>query len=431
MPSARSPAAASRSAPAAPLLQRKCGCGAGAGTSSRCPACERKRTLGLQTQLAVSTPGDHWEREADQAADRVLAGHGRPALTPLASAPLQRAGDQPHAPPSPVAESLARAGAPLDAGTRGFMESRFGHDFGRVRIHADAGAAASARAVGAHAYTVGSHIAFDTGRYAPHSGTGQRLLAHELAHVVQQGGGQAQTQSPTTLMREPSGKTATQRFFHYDGGEFGGRFDGEINAAAHKVALVMRLEIEDQGQPEGKAERLQRFRTRAKEVIESTWSGRHALQSVCHGSGEKFEANVRLEVGGGTPHHTVHLFADTPGERSNSNAWQQSDNEEKTRESPVLIDPKKPPTADNLRMATFRQTTTAHEFGHLMGLGHVVCPGSADRCYGITGEQKMDIMGYGSVVSQRDYAPFVRIMERYGQDHLPKECNTWRLVSPG
>lgn len=97
----------------------------------------------------------------------------------------------------------------------------------------------------------------------------------------------------------------------------------------------------------------------------------------------------------------------------------------------VPVDPRKPPTGQNVRQATFRQTAAAHEFGHLMGLSHVVCSGNEDRCYGITAEQKMDIMGIGSVVSPRDYAPFVRIMQRYGLDRLPRECNTWRLVAPG
>jgi outer membrane protein OmpA-like peptidoglycan-associated protein len=66
------------------------------------------------------------------------------------------------------------------------MEARFGHDFSRVRVHTDPTAARSARAVHALAYTVGSDIAFDAGRYAPDTGAGRRLLAHELAHVVQQ-----------------------------------------------------------------------------------------------------------------------------------------------------------------------------------------------------------------------------------------------------
>lgn len=89
--------------------------------------------------------------------------------------------------PPIVHETLAGSGSPLDPDTRAFMEDRFVHDFSRVRIHADARAAESARDVGAHAYTVGPNIAFDTGQYAPLTHTGRHLLAHELAHVVQQG----------------------------------------------------------------------------------------------------------------------------------------------------------------------------------------------------------------------------------------------------
>lgn len=85
--------------------------------------------------------------------------------------------------------TLAAGGAPLDSRTRRFMEQRFGHDFGRVRIHADSQAAASAHAVQARAYTLGQDVVFGRGQYAPATGTGRRLLAHELAHVVQQSGG--------------------------------------------------------------------------------------------------------------------------------------------------------------------------------------------------------------------------------------------------
>ena len=74
------------------------------------------------------------------------------------------------------------------------MEPRFGHDFSRVRVHADLNAARSAEAVGAQAYTVGSSVAFAFGRYAPASRDGQRLLAHELAYVVQQRGSSPQIQ---------------------------------------------------------------------------------------------------------------------------------------------------------------------------------------------------------------------------------------------
>jgi hypothetical protein len=106
--------------------------------------------------------------------------------------PLQRraASTSPVAGPAPpvVHEVLGSSGQPLDRTTRSFMESRFGADFSGVRVHADARAGRSADAVNALAYTVGSNVVFARGQYRPHESSGQRLLAHELAHVVQQGG---------------------------------------------------------------------------------------------------------------------------------------------------------------------------------------------------------------------------------------------------
>ena len=82
--------------------------------------------------------------------------------------------------------ALGESGQPLDSGTRQFMEARFGHDFGAVRVHADARAAESAEALGARAYTVGNHIVLGRDPAPPESVAGRRLFAHELAHVVQQ-----------------------------------------------------------------------------------------------------------------------------------------------------------------------------------------------------------------------------------------------------
>jgi Domain of unknown function (DUF4157) len=90
--------------------------------------------------------------------------------------------------PSEVHDVVGSPGSPLDAGVRAFMEPRFGHDFSAVRVHTDARAAASAGAVGARAYTVGSHIAFAAGAYSPATSAGQRLLSHELTHTIQQRG---------------------------------------------------------------------------------------------------------------------------------------------------------------------------------------------------------------------------------------------------
>src|SRR4051812_33827180 len=89
--------------------------------------------------------------------------------------------------PAIVGSVLAAPGRPLAGPVRTTMEAHFGHDFSRVRVHTDPTAARSARAVHALAYTVGSDIAFDAGRYAPETTAGRRLLTHELAHVVQQG----------------------------------------------------------------------------------------------------------------------------------------------------------------------------------------------------------------------------------------------------
>jgi hypothetical protein len=90
--------------------------------------------------------------------------------------------------PPVVEEVLGSPGRPLDAASRAFMESRFQHDFSRVRVHTDARAGSSASEIDARAYTAGRHVVFGTGQYAPHVPGGQRLLAHELTHVVQQEG---------------------------------------------------------------------------------------------------------------------------------------------------------------------------------------------------------------------------------------------------
>ena len=91
---------------------------------------------------------------------------------------------------SPVHDVInSGGGQPLDPGVRADMEARLGHDFGDVRVHHDTRAEESARAVNAHAYTVGPNIVFQRDRYDPSSETGRVTLAHELTHVIQQRSG--------------------------------------------------------------------------------------------------------------------------------------------------------------------------------------------------------------------------------------------------
>jgi hypothetical protein len=90
-------------------------------------------------------------------------------------------------PASPVHGVVGSGGgSPLDAATRATMESAFGTSFGQVRVHTDERASKSAESVGANAYTVGSDVVFRSGQYNPSTPTGQRTIAHELSHVVQQ-----------------------------------------------------------------------------------------------------------------------------------------------------------------------------------------------------------------------------------------------------
>jgi len=135
--------------------------------------------------------------ETDSAGPEALL-HGRTdALTPAAVMHLQTtAGNATvsaaleEREPSLVKEVVGSGGgSPLDRDTKGFMESRLGADFGDVRVHTDATASASAKSVQAHAYTVGSDVVFQSGKYAPESDSGKRMLAHELTHVVQQRSG--------------------------------------------------------------------------------------------------------------------------------------------------------------------------------------------------------------------------------------------------
>ena len=110
---------------------------------------------------------------------------------PVQPAPASATGAHPaHA---DVDDALATPGRPLDPSTRRAMESRFGYDFSGVRVHDDARAAATAAGIDAAAFTVGEDLVFGTGRFDPSGPAGRRLLAHELAHVVQQsrGGGGA------------------------------------------------------------------------------------------------------------------------------------------------------------------------------------------------------------------------------------------------
>lgn len=163
---------------------------------------ERAR-IAPQAKLPIGTPGDRFEREADQVADAVMRGSPA-AVTATSPPPVQRAcaacsQEEETIRGAPQGSTLntsanvtggithARGGgAPLGGAARAFFEPRFGQDFSNVRVHDDANAHGLARSLIARAFTVGNDIFFDRGEYAPTTEAGRRLLAHELTHVVQQ-----------------------------------------------------------------------------------------------------------------------------------------------------------------------------------------------------------------------------------------------------
>jgi len=166
-----------------------------------------KQILGkhrIQTKLKIGPANDQFEQEADRVADRVVSGvNNSEAIHAISGVDttqrmcddceeeLQRkanSGGAAHQVNHADTSALPQfnSGKALPADQRQFFESRIGHAFNDVRIHTDEQAAHSAQSMNARAYTLGRDIVFNTGEYRPGTIDGDRLLAHELTHVVQQ-----------------------------------------------------------------------------------------------------------------------------------------------------------------------------------------------------------------------------------------------------
>ncbi|HWB25902.1 MAG TPA: DUF4157 domain-containing protein [Chitinophagaceae bacterium] len=165
----------------------------------------------FQPKLSVNTPGDIYEQEADAMADKVMRMADSPFNHDVFFKPAnnivhrkcracEEEEQQVQRKESGAEEtqgadhldsyvsSLGASGQPMPENSRKFFEPKFGRDFSNVRLHTDSAAAKSAQSINALAYTAGNNIVFNTGQYSPGSSTGQRLIAHELTHVVQQTG---------------------------------------------------------------------------------------------------------------------------------------------------------------------------------------------------------------------------------------------------
>ena len=168
-------------------IQLRCACGARAAKDGACDECRSRKRV---QRHGPAGSGGPVERGAGSAGPVVAHGAG-----------------------AHVDAVLTRRGAPLDGATRRQMERSFGHDFSQVRVHTDHAAAASAQALGAQAYATGDHVVFGAGRYAPQTRRGLWLLAHELAHTVQQklGGDTAQARADSAAPEHDPSEDSADR----------------------------------------------------------------------------------------------------------------------------------------------------------------------------------------------------------------------------
>jgi hypothetical protein len=167
---------------------------------SRIPVHSRE-SIKAQTKLVVGAPKDKYEQEADRIGEQVMSAntatsaHLWPQFRGANEIRAKHGGNVPAHGSFEVNEkeenhlSAQEGDAPLPAAVRAYMEPRFGMDFSRVRIHTDAQSEQLNRILHSRAFTVGHEIFLRQGEYNPGSRSGQKLIAHELTHVVQQAGG--------------------------------------------------------------------------------------------------------------------------------------------------------------------------------------------------------------------------------------------------
>jgi hypothetical protein len=357
----------------------------------------------------------------------------------------------PQRPPGARPPAPQQLGLPLEAATRSSMEKRFGHDFGDVRVHADAQSAASAGGLDALAYSMGSHIFFGAGQYAPRTRSGERLLAHELAHVVQQDNaaaappGRSAADTPA-LEREAhqaadaatNGRAATvqhhgrpgvplreaapatgsaapatgsaapapapaptrpTREERFNVGRGGRRIDAELDRSIGWLTARMKVRFNpvNSPQPWPSAARFTQFQNAFIRAVTQRWSFKHFLvpQRACPNEPQRVTVRLQILPVTSGQHFTANVGYTTSFRTSSVNSGTRS----------ATLD-----ALDTAQRSDVPQTPAEHEFGHMLGLPHVRCNRNDEDCYGVTSDERADIMGQGSYVSPHDYEPFAELM---------------------
>ena len=249
------------------------------------PAHAHASAGGIQAELPINQPGDVYEQEADRMAERVVTsaplsgGQGVCAACAAGatSCPTCAEGQQtvqekawpghalsPSAGTGPPIGGLGGVGQPLPPSTRAPLESQFDRDFSSVRIHTGRHASDSSRLIQARAYTWGPDVVFGSGEFAPDSRAGQRLLAHELTHVVQQGHAPPRSKQNQPSSTEPIG--GSQARITHTGNRIARQADAGVPATDPADAGVATIEPPHIGSPG---------------VIDSPGSDRYSRQAAC------------------------------------------------------------------------------------------------------------------------------------------------------
>ena len=409
------------------LLQRECSCGQHTPGGGECEDCKKRKHVMFQ---------------------RKGTAHAAPTAAPPA-----------------VIEAIRGPGRPLERESLEFFGGRFDRDLSGVRVHTGTVAADSARTVDALAYTVGNNIVFGHGQYAPHAEAGRRLLAHELAHTIQQGSAGAAGKQP--LFVSSPGDSSEMEAERAADAVMQGEQTGILGAGGPRVArqsaqghtpaprhpahhahpsrpdqegevgirgktmgvystmldrrpaksgqpcrltLTVMVHFTPQGPwPHGSFAKWQQDLIR---VVTNRWSFRFMLAptQACPGEPCRTSTAILRVVPTATTSSTVENvtvhYVKPKHARSNLNKLYESDIDRKGTDQRT------------------GQVVATHEAGHWLGLTHIHCRSGADKCYGVTEEERADIMGVGEIVSARDYAPFADAMTRI--THCP-----WNPVEHG
>lgn len=330
-------------------------------------------------------------------------------------------------------QSTSGQGQSLAPEMQARMGYSFGTDFRHVRVHTGTQAEQMNQSIQAKAFTHGSDIYFNQGQYNPRSSEGKHLLAHELTHVVQQGGG---NDSP-----------AVQRRFNWTNGGIGAglgalgggllgagigalagggigaligagiglaagaliglgiggsiskkKYDANVDHANRLLTLTMRINFQfsDEVKPWPSEEAKEQWAENFINVVQNRWSYRYYLVKT-GGNCPEVENNVyfarmRVIADNRDPHYVVKV--------RNTDTFQQSYVNWDT--NTAVLD-----SLDTQDRTDINQNPAEHEFGHMLGLPHIHCDSNDDICYGVTPEESRDVMGRGKVVSHTDYQPFV------------------------